>query len=486
MGSEWNLVRFGELYAESSRNGLMKPKRMRGEGFKFINMGEIFKYDRMLNIPCDRAPLTEKEQESSLMIPGDLLFARQSLVLSGAGKCSIFLDDDEPVAYESHLIRVRLDHARVDSEFVYYFFKSPIGKAEMWTIVEQGAGQAGIRGSDLENLNIPCPSLDVQKKIAYFFNILDNKIQLNFETNQTLESMAQALFKSWFVDFDPVFDNAISHNLASGKDALAGIPELLLPHAQRRLNVQTTSQAFHHLFPQAFEQSDEPSVGIKGWIPKGWVQSSFDKHTDFKNGFAFKSKELVKDAEGTIPVFKMGHIKRGGGFKPSGTKSYFPKSRVDTKIQDFFAKKGDLLMSMTDMKSNMVILGNTALMPISDKFLVNQRVGRIRANTLTYLDYPYLYFYTNHAPVVEELRSRANSGVQVNLSTAAIKETLLLVPGEKIHKEFNKQVKAFLERIFANDESILSLESLRDTLLPNLISGELRIPDAEAKVEELI
>ena len=181
----------------------------------------------------------------------------------------------------------------------------------------------------------------------------------------------------------------------------------------------------------------------------------------------------------------MGHIKRGGGFNPSGTKSYFPKSGIDKKIQDFFAKKGDLLMSMTDMKSNMVILGNTALMPISDKFLVNQRVGRIRPNNSTYLDYPYLYFYTNHIPVVEELRSRANSGVQVNLSTAAIKETLLLVPSERIHHEFNKQVKAFLERIFSNDESISSLESLRDTLLPKLISGELRIPDAEQASEAL-
>ena len=122
MGSEWPSIRFGELYKQPSRNGLMKPKRVRGDGFKFINMGEIFAYDRMLNIPCDRAPLTDKEEENSLVEAGDLLFARQSLVLAGAGKCSIFLGDDESVAYESHLIRVRLDKSKIDPEFIYYFF----------------------------------------------------------------------------------------------------------------------------------------------------------------------------------------------------------------------------------------------------------------------------------------------------------------------------------------------------------------------------
>ena len=127
MASDWELFKFGDLYSIPSRNGLTKPKRVRGEGLKFINMGEIFKFDRMKNIPTDRVPVTEKEFESSELKANDLLFARQSLVLSGAGKCSIFLGDDEPIVFESHLIRVRLDTRKAFPGFLYYFFLSPQG-----------------------------------------------------------------------------------------------------------------------------------------------------------------------------------------------------------------------------------------------------------------------------------------------------------------------------------------------------------------------
>lgn len=159
MVNDWPTKQFKSLYKSPSRNGLTKPKKVRGNGYKFINMGEIFAFDRMLNIPCDRVPLSEKEKKTSLLKSGDLLFARQSLVLSGAGKCSIFLGDVEPVAFESHLIRIRLNNEKAISEYLFYYFNSPQGRANIWTIVEQGAGQAGIRGSDLGLLNIPVPSI---------------------------------------------------------------------------------------------------------------------------------------------------------------------------------------------------------------------------------------------------------------------------------------------------------------------------------------
>jgi len=156
-GSEWSQVRFGSLYKEPSRNGLTKPKKVRGQGIKFINMGEIFAHDRLLNAPADRAPLNKKELSSSLLEPRDLLFARQSLVLSGAGKCSIFLGDVDLVSFESHLIRVRLDSDKVVPDYYYYYFRSPNGKAAIYSIVEQGAGASGIRGSDLIDLNVTRP-----------------------------------------------------------------------------------------------------------------------------------------------------------------------------------------------------------------------------------------------------------------------------------------------------------------------------------------
>ncbi len=169
-----------------------------------VNMGELFKYSRMKNIPMDRVPLNEKEYLSSMVVAGDLLFARQSLVLEGAGQCSIFIEDAEEVCFESHLIRCRLNKKIANPLFYYYFFSSKLGKQVINAIVEQGAGAAGIRGSDLSKVLVPDIDIVTQNNIVRVVDNIDSKIEFNRQINQTLESMAQAIFQSWFVDFDPV------------------------------------------------------------------------------------------------------------------------------------------------------------------------------------------------------------------------------------------------------------------------------------------
>ena len=194
-------VFFEELFSTPLRNGLTRPKSVRGNGVKMVNMGEIFSHDRIGNIPMDRVPLSDKEAKKYILEHGDLLFARQSLVLSGAGKCSIFLGDSEPVTFESHLIRARLDPRIADPAFYFYFFKSPLGRHTIETIVEQVAA-AGIRGSDLAKLRVPAPPLDEQRVIASILASLDDKIELNRQMNAALEAIGQAIFKHWFVDFE--------------------------------------------------------------------------------------------------------------------------------------------------------------------------------------------------------------------------------------------------------------------------------------------
>jgi type I restriction enzyme S subunit len=215
MPSNWKTYKLGDLYSEPSRNGLTKPSAIRGNGYKMINMKEIFAYDRMFNIPMERVPVLEKEERFFLR-SGDLLFARQSLVVSGAGKCSIFLHDDEKVVFESHLIRTRFKDNLVDTKYLYYYFKSPIGRNKIECIVEFTAA-AGIRGSDLARIEIELPGLDTQTKIAKILTSLDDKIELNLQMNQTLEAMAQALFKEWFVNFNfPGFDGVLENGLPKG------------------------------------------------------------------------------------------------------------------------------------------------------------------------------------------------------------------------------------------------------------------------------
>ena len=201
---EGNTRPFGELFAESTRNGLTRPKAVRGSGVKMVNMGELFAHSRLRNVPMDRVPLRQSEAERLLLENGDLLFARQSLVLEGAGKCSIFLRDDEPVTFESHVTRVRLDQKKAHPGYYFYYLQSHHGRSAIRSIVEQGAGASGIRGSDLATLEVQWRPLPEQRAIAHILATLDDKIELNRRMNETLEAMARALFKSWFVDFDPV------------------------------------------------------------------------------------------------------------------------------------------------------------------------------------------------------------------------------------------------------------------------------------------
>ena len=148
------------------------------------------------------------------------------------------LDVDEPTTFESSIIRARPDSAKTEPLFLYYFFNSTAGLHCLDTIRRQVA-VAGITGSDLSRLEIPIPPLPVQRAIAHILGTLDDKIELNRRMNETLEAMARAIFRSWFVDFDPV------RAKAEGCDP--GLPKHIAD-----------------LFPDRFEDSD------LGEIPAGW------------------------------------------------------------------------------------------------------------------------------------------------------------------------------------------------------------------------
>ena len=244
--------------------------------------------------------------------------------------------------------------------------------------------------------------------------------------------MAQAIFKSWFVDFEPF--------------TYGGFIESEL-----------------------------------GKIPKGWRIGTLDECVDFYNGYAFKSNELL-DAEedDCYHVFKMGHIKKGGGFNLDGTKSWIKRNRCKSLLK-YVLRPGDLLMCMTDMKGNVALLGHTALMAEIDKYIINQRVGLLRANNTHGVNYPFLYILTNHKDFLENLRGRANSGVQVNLSTAEIKASKFPLAPKEVNEHFDKTVTPLFQVIFNNQQESAHLATLRDTLLPRLMSGEPSIADLPVK-----
>ncbi len=306
-----------------------------------------------------------------------------------------------------------------DIDFVYYLLKS------LWAYFKNYEGQSTalsiLNKTQFSKIKVQIPNIEVQKKIASVLKILDEKIELNNAINNNLEQQAQLLFKSWFVDFEP----------------------------------------------------------FNGTMPSDWEVVPFEKIVDFQNGYAFKSKELLNEpSSDCYQVFKQGHIARGGGFIPDGTKSWYPK-RLASKLERFVLKKGDILMAMTDMKDNVAILGNTAIMPIDNEYIVNQRVGHLRANGYKGITYPFIYLLTNSIDFLIDLRSRANSGVQVNLSSAEIKASQTVLPSEKVNTAFSEITLPMFEAIISNQLENQRLAQLRDTLLPRLMSGELDVSDIE-------
>jgi type I restriction enzyme, S subunit len=369
-----------------------------------------------------------------------------------------------------------------DPLFVYYFLKTI-----SYSDYSDKAAVPGINRNHLHKAQIRVP-IDpfYQRELAQILWGFDKKIELNRQTNQTLEQIAQAIFKSWFVDFEPVKAKVAALNSLSPRER-AGVRGKELaeqaaicaisgktPEQLAQLNPLTLQQlkSTAALFPDALVDSE------LGEIPEGWVVSSIDDVCDFQNGYAFQSQEMSKSDIGAYKVFKMGGIKKGGGLNRDSTKDWYEKSKCE-KLDRYVIKKGDLLMCMTDMKNNVALLGHTALMDVDNEYILNQRVGLLRTRNKHIANYPFLYILTNSDFFIEDLRSRANSGVQVNLSTKEIKETKFVLPDKNVHVEFDKVAVQLQEKIFSLEAEQDYLSELRDSLLPKLLSGEITLSNLD-------
>ena len=418
---------FGELFAEPTRNGLTRPKAVRGDGVKMVNMGELFAHPRLRNAQMDRVPLSQSESERFLLKEGDLLFARQSLVLEGAGKCSIFLGDDEAVTFESHVTRVRLDPTKADPCFYFYYLQSHHGRAAIRSIVEQGAGASGIRGSDLESLDVLWRPLPEQRAIAHILGTLDDKIELNRRMNETLEAMARVLFKSWFVDFDP------ARAKAEGRDP--GLPKSLAD-----------------LFPARLVDSE------LGEVPEGWVVKPLDEIARFLNGLALQ--KYPPTGERSLPVIKIAQLR-------AGTTDGADRASVDLEPA-YIVQNGDILFSWSgSLECVMWAAGPGAL---------NQHLFKVTSD-----QYPKWLCYLGVHHHLEDFRHIAagKATTMGHIQRHHLSEAKLATPSQALLKAMDVVFAPIVESTWRRALEARTLAALRDTLLPRLISGELRVEDTE-------
>lgn len=161
-----------------------------------VNMGEMFAHPRLINPEMELVPMSDVELAKFDLRAGDLLFARQSLILEGAGKCSIVKQLPEDTTFESHLIRVRLNTDIANPDFYFYYLNSSITPVK--SIVTQGV-QAGIRASELSEIQVFVPELGTQHRIAAILAAYDDMIEINRRRIKLLEGAARLIYREWFV-----------------------------------------------------------------------------------------------------------------------------------------------------------------------------------------------------------------------------------------------------------------------------------------------
>jgi type I restriction enzyme S subunit len=192
-----------------------------------------------------------------------------------------------------------------------------------------------------------------------------------------------------------------------------------------------------------------------------------------QNGYSFSSSEYVPFQEGHLEVLKMGHIAASGGLRTNPKKDFVPRTE---KLKRWILRKDDIIMAMTDMKDNVVILGVPAMIDKSDKYVLNQRVARIYLESNTkLLNSHLLYIQLNNSEFIATLQSKANSGVQVNLSTEAIKDCDIIIPPIELQREKGTLITELYLKKENNEVQIKILTQLRNTLLPKLMRGEVRV-----------
>ena len=428
---EWRDVPFAELLSEPVRNGIYKKKEFHGSGVKVVNMGELFANPRLRDVRMRRVELSESERHQFSVQAGDLLFARRSLVAEGAGKCSVVLTTNELTAFESSIIRARIDPTKADSLFLYYYFNSPIGLHALDTIRRQVA-VAGITGTDLAHLSLKVPPLPEQRAIAHVLGTLDDKIELNRRMNETLEAMARALFKDWFVDFGPV------------RAKMAGREPYLPPDVWS-------------LFPDRLAPSE------LGDIPAGWQVGALDDAVEILSGGTPKTS--ISDYwGGGIPWYTAKDAPSAGDVFALDTERTITQSGVEnsaTRILD----AGTTVITARGTVGRLACLG----VPMA----MNQTCYGIRGAH----GYPDFFTYWNVCTAVDELQTRTHGTIFDTIT----RQTFTIVEGAlapaNLALAFEAVAGPIMTRMLNNLKESRSLGAQRGALLPRLMSGEGNVVD---------
>ena len=327
-------------------------------------------------------------------------------------------------------MKLTCDTAKVDPHFVFYWLKSLKGQRELL----KNTSQTGVPAiaqplSSLRKAMLPIPPLSEQQAIAKILSDLDSKIELNQEMNKTLESIAQAIFKHWFIDFEFPNENG-----------------------------------------EPYKSSEGEMVGSElGKIPEGWKVGKLANYVKAIKGCSYRSEDLK---ESNIALVTLKSFNRGGGFNQDGYKEY-----VGNYGQDQILNEGDIIIAQTDLTQKAEVIGRDAIVNSLGKYsrlIASLDLQIVRPKESLPLN--YIYYLLNNDAFHNHALSYTNGTTVLHLNKNAVSEYTIVIPPKDILERFDLCATALIKRIGVNIRENDRLENIRDLLLPKLMAGKIRIP----------
>lgn len=438
MSFEWKETTLGAVCKFVQYGYTTKAKDTRN-GIGFIRGTDISKNSvNWGTVPdCEVSP---DNLEKYLVKNGDILITRMGTI----GTTALVEKIARPSVFASYLIRHVVDTALAIPAYVGYVLKSELFSRFISTHGGAGAVQPNINAKTLSEFTFPLPPLSHQRNIAQVLGAIDNRITHLNETNATLEAIAQALFKSWFVDFDPV------RAKTEGK-----LPEGM-------------DEATAALFPDAFEMTEF------GVVPKGWKNSNLSNVSDVGIGKTPPRKEAQWFSEDSSDV-------RWVSIRDMGTSGAYISNTSEFLTADAIDK-----FNVRRVPSNTVLLSfkmTIGRVAISDgEMTTNEAIAHCKLTSDSPLPSEYIYL---HLKGFDYSSLSSTSSIADAVNSKTVKAIPILVPSAEVVASFKKLTGVLFEKIKNTHYQSQTLITMRDTLLPRLISGQLRIADAQAEIEKV-
>jgi len=327
------------------------------------------------------------------------------------------------------------------ADYRYVFYHLWLARTQLKSLAT-GAAQQNLSGALVKSLRLPFPSLPEQKRIADILGTLDDKIELNRRMNATLEGISRAIFKSWFVDFDPVRQKAV------GKQPVG-------------MDAQTAA-----LFPDSFGDSEI------GEVPMGWTVGSILEQASLLSGGTPKTDEPSYWG-GVISWASAKDVSQCGDSFLAITERTITEQGVENSATKILSAKTTIIVSRGATTGRMAML--------ADEMAMNQTCYGLYST----IDTPFA-LYCHAQAFVKRLVNAAHGSVFDTITTRTFETTPVLLAPSNLLSVFESSVTGLFGRVRCNILQSRTLAALRDTLLPKLLSGEIRVPEAEQAVEEAI